>query len=327
MSTEKQILENLVATPEHDRLEWKSSMHYCYKDNCHKKDLHKNLIKPICAFANTRGGKLLVGYHEEKKFVGIEADGLSKEDWQKRLNQHLSSYIDSSIINPLFDLKFYEYEKDVTCVLITVKPTDPNDDLIPCKEVERRQREVFYIREKGETVILEATSLDKYRKNRKSSFKESNIQKGWSFNAETQIIDSLLTGWSQEYKYTWNNRNKIPDEKGIYIYLANFKKSEPLDSFNELKTIMYVGQARKGRSTFRDRYIDHWDEPDFEKAVQTFGTNLTFKYKVITGDALNYLSDFEQNIIDVFGPALNKIRAPSVNIKSPLRGRRPSNER
>ncbi len=45
MSTKKQILENLVATPEHDKLEWKSSMQYCYKDNCHKKDLHKNLIK------------------------------------------------------------------------------------------------------------------------------------------------------------------------------------------------------------------------------------------------------------------------------------------
>ena len=71
---DKEYLEYLVKRDEYRFLEFKATLRISDQGQ-ENRNLTKKIIKSLLAFANTNGGRVLVGYHEKKKeFVGIERD-------------------------------------------------------------------------------------------------------------------------------------------------------------------------------------------------------------------------------------------------------------
>jgi hypothetical protein len=91
-----QIFENV----ESDILEYKSTLRYDLKLKQVNKELEIEVLKTICAFLNTHGGILIVGYNEDDRIVtGLQNDygTLGKrKDWDG-LQQKLEDLIKNSI--------------------------------------------------------------------------------------------------------------------------------------------------------------------------------------------------------------------------------------
>ena len=100
--------------------------------------------------------------------------------------------------------------------------------------------------------------------------------------------------------------NDIPEKPGIYIFYATpagLKEDEGI--FATMKTIMYVGIARKSGS-LKSRYKRHYRKPKFQQCQQTYMRNFKYSYIVLKNiDEIEKLRSYEQLIINLFGPPLN----------------------
>jgi hypothetical protein len=86
------------------------------------------VLKTICAFANTRGGTLLVGVEDNGNCIGIEDDykicapdgGVVRDEWQLRLRQDIeASFKDGKAVNDFVSVSFAEPRPGVTVARVT----------------------------------------------------------------------------------------------------------------------------------------------------------------------------------------------------------------
>jgi tetratricopeptide (TPR) repeat protein len=93
-------LEQIFKNTESDILEYKSTLRYDLKKKESNKELEIEVLQTICAFLNTHGGILVVGYNDDEKAVqGLEKDygtiGRRKDwdGWQQKLENLIKNSI------------------------------------------------------------------------------------------------------------------------------------------------------------------------------------------------------------------------------------------
>ena len=118
----KDYIDYLISLKETIQLEFKASLRMTDQDT-ESKDLTKKIVKTITAFANTRGGKILVGYHERRNEVlGIQRDKFLTEQngsivdtdrWQQHLNNFLDTHCTYKSITNLMEVEFVDYDEGI----------------------------------------------------------------------------------------------------------------------------------------------------------------------------------------------------------------------
>jgi predicted HTH transcriptional regulator len=71
---EAATLEALIAAGEGQRIEFKSSLLWDYRQEKMNKNLSVPILKNVAALMNTSGGTLLIGVNDDGEILGLEAD-------------------------------------------------------------------------------------------------------------------------------------------------------------------------------------------------------------------------------------------------------------
>jgi len=150
-SSDKQSLENLIGYGESKTLEFKATAKYSMDAKADDKNLYYPIIKSICAFGNTDGGILVVGFHElTNEFTGIEKDGFKDNDkWENYIRNHLDQKA-GKFIGTLFDISYKSY-KSKTVALINVRKSSKR---IYCSDIANPKSQNFYVRTGAYTKAL-----------------------------------------------------------------------------------------------------------------------------------------------------------------------------
>jgi len=164
-NNDNDYLENQVIYGESKTLEFKASAKYSLDAEKFDKNLYYPVIKNICAFSNTDGGLLIVGYDERtSSFVGIEQDGFKDIDkWENYIRNHLDEKA-GKFLGSLVDFKYKKYY-DKTIALIEIQQSQ---EKIMCKDINNPKEKKFYVRTGAYTKSLDIEEaiafIDKKRK-------------------------------------------------------------------------------------------------------------------------------------------------------------------
>lgn len=160
LESSDKLLKDLVESGESRDLEFKASAVYSFNTKQNDKTLFYPIIKTICAFANTEGGKLLVGYNEKSnEFNGIEVDGKKNlDDWERFIRSHLDQKTDKTT-GTMVNFFFHKIN-NVTCALIEVARSPHR---ISCKDISSNEQTHFYVRSGPSTKSLNFDEGIKYR--------------------------------------------------------------------------------------------------------------------------------------------------------------------
>ena len=111
----------------------------------------------------------------------------------------------------------------------------------------------------------------------------------------------MSLNWREVGVVTQSLRDDIPSSPGLYIYTIENVVNSALPPFNELKTIAYVGKAKK---SIKQRYISHWKESDFVSCRKLFDNKFKFYYLEHEDEGL--VLNWEKELIRFYGPPINK---------------------
>lgn len=119
--------------------------------------------RAIAAFANTEGGTLLIGVHDNGSAVGIDSDFASvnggQDEYQLRLNQVIDTAFGKSFTPTHIDITFHPVESFLVC-RVGVKRSK---DAIFLDNVKKKPKQ-FWVRNSGQTNELEGPDLARYLK-------------------------------------------------------------------------------------------------------------------------------------------------------------------
>ncbi|MDD4541958.1 MAG: ATP-binding protein [Eubacteriales bacterium] len=125
ISKNKKILEEIMelGISESDTLEYKEYFFENGKLNALDQKQLTTLLKEICAFANTNGGKLVIGImeddnHNPANFSDVGVDETTFETWEQSLRNKIATTIIPSIYG--IDLQLISINDEVNCVIIDV---------------------------------------------------------------------------------------------------------------------------------------------------------------------------------------------------------------
>ena len=122
---EEADIREMVASGEHEKLEFKTSLRWDMKRNQVNRELEKTAMKTVTAFLNSEGGHLLIGVDDKGKPVGLENDfaSLVRQDTDGFEN-HFNNLF-RSMVGPEFrrlvKLKFDNIDGKTVC-LASVEP-------------------------------------------------------------------------------------------------------------------------------------------------------------------------------------------------------------
>lgn len=94
-TSEPPALERLIAEGEHERLEFKQTLRWDVRQGAVNKKLEDVVVKTIAAFANHRGGTLLVGVTDDGEVTGLESDLASLGGSRDKFELHLTNLLNA----------------------------------------------------------------------------------------------------------------------------------------------------------------------------------------------------------------------------------------
>tara|TARA_B100000780_G_C20989619_1_gene395724 strand:+ start:379 stop:837 length:459 start_codon:yes stop_codon:yes gene_type:complete len=143
------------------------------------------------------------------------------------------------------------------------------------------------------------------------------LQKGWSIDPETlsKVSDDIFKGSWDTFRVTQANTERVPVKPGIYIFSASISSRASNDLFKSFKTPIYIGISEVN---IRDRYRSHFKNPLFLPARKSFDPYFEFSCKAVDEEEVKYLRQWEDELIRMFGPAINSINSIT---KSPVTSR------
>lgn len=151
--------QQLLAVPEHERLERKSTFRWDLKTGAVNKALEKASMKTVAAFMNSQGGHLLLGVGDGGESVGLEADvaTLARRDVDG-LQNHFTNVL-STMLGP--SLRQYVHTQPFThegrtCMLVSVSPSERPAYL------RDQDHEEFFIRTGNGTTSLRMSEANAY---------------------------------------------------------------------------------------------------------------------------------------------------------------------
>ncbi|MDL2144828.1 putative DNA binding domain-containing protein [Flavobacterium tructae] len=134
-----------------------------------KKAIIHSSLKTLVAFANHKGGTLLIGVDDNKKIIGLEQEYItfSKKDqnrdgFGKYFDSMIKNYIGDSF-SSLMNRKFLKFpEGDV--LIVNIEPS--NHEVFLLKNDEGKDEEQLYIRNLSSSKELKGAELAKYVRNK-----------------------------------------------------------------------------------------------------------------------------------------------------------------
>lgn len=123
--SETEKLLKLIEKGESKFLEFKSSLRWDYRENCLNKKLEEVILKSIAAFANSKGGVLLIGVDDDGTPLGLAADYQSlkhqdRDGFELHL-RNLSTAMYGTFVSRNMDVEFFSILGKDLCK-ISLKP-------------------------------------------------------------------------------------------------------------------------------------------------------------------------------------------------------------
>lgn len=160
---EKPGIESLLASAEHDRLEFKSSLRFDYKAGNVSRELERAAMKTIAAFLNSKGGHLVIGVSDARSPLGLENDyqTLQRKDRDGFENHFTQSF--NNMIGPEFSglvkLWFHNVDGHEICAIQTLPSPRP-------VYLKTDNNEHFYIRTGNISTSLKLSEIEAYSRER-----------------------------------------------------------------------------------------------------------------------------------------------------------------
>lgn len=138
------------------------------------KDIEKKIIhsalKTICAFANTKGGHLLLGVTDDKKIFGLEQDYESlksikkdRDGFGQYFDQLIKEYFGESFSSTLLEVEFLKFPKGD---ILIVKVKESSEEVFLLKNEYGQNDESLYVRNLSSSKKLKGIELSKFIKNK-----------------------------------------------------------------------------------------------------------------------------------------------------------------
>jgi len=133
----------LLARPEGQRLELKSTLRWDLNRRCVNPDLEQVVLKTVCAFLNTDGGDLVIGVGDDRHVVGLERDYetlkiKSRDGFENRVTTLVAAGVGDGFLKRVF-VGFSRLEGLDVCRVRIDAATEP-------AFVRDGDRESFYVR-------------------------------------------------------------------------------------------------------------------------------------------------------------------------------------
>jgi hypothetical protein len=106
-------LEEQIAEGESDELEFKASLRWDLNKGVESKAMEQAIVKTVCAFANSQGGRLLIGVEDSGNVLGLTQDYASLKDGRDAFEVHLRN-----LLNQAFGAAFVA--SSISCTFPTV---------------------------------------------------------------------------------------------------------------------------------------------------------------------------------------------------------------
>ncbi len=159
----------LIAQGESDALEFKSSLRWDVKDGVINKKLEDVIIKTIAAFANSKGGTLLIGVADNGEVLGLEQDYQSlgngdRDKFEIHLRNLLNNQFGVAFVTGKLDVKFHEIDKKEIC---QIEITTANDAVIvELKDKNAQLSQKFYVRSGNTSQEIPLDEISAYIRDR-----------------------------------------------------------------------------------------------------------------------------------------------------------------
>jgi len=163
--TEEEVsIEDLITEGESNELEFKSSLRWDYKQENVNRELESVILKSISSFANSDGGKLIIGVDDDGNVLGLDHDYASLKGNSDEFELHLRNLVNKSFGKNFaasgISITFHKIEVSEIC-LIDVSPW--NKPLyLEVMDKNGKKSKKFYIRSGNSSQELELDEISEY---------------------------------------------------------------------------------------------------------------------------------------------------------------------
>jgi hypothetical protein len=142
-------VNNIIKAGETEHVEFKSSLRFDYRLEKENKILEEVILKSIAAFANAKGGTLLIGVDDDLNVLGLENDysTLKKNDadyFELHLRKLINNQFGITFANESLLIYFPVIEKKQICVIQINSSSAPL--FLKTKDKQGQPTEKFYVR-------------------------------------------------------------------------------------------------------------------------------------------------------------------------------------
>ncbi len=167
----EEAILTLIEGGETEFVEFKSSLRWDFREEKVNKVLEDVIMKSIAAFANAKGGKLLIGVTDDLEIIGLQKDldTLRKKDidyFELHLRKLINNQYGIQFTNSHLAIQFPVLKEKAICLIQITAATDPL--YLSTKNKQGQDVEKFYVR--SGNASQEITSLKEINSYVKSRF-------------------------------------------------------------------------------------------------------------------------------------------------------------
>jgi uncharacterized protein with ParB-like and HNH nuclease domain len=149
-------IDQLIKEGESLELELKASYQWNYDKQKKDDEYEYAIFRTIAAFANTKGGTLILGVNDESDVKGLAQDISYIEgdvdEFNEYLQKRLNSVFDEAFINENLTIEFIEFKDDVICKIEIKGAKSP----VFISRIYDKVRQAFYIRSGASSIEVNA---------------------------------------------------------------------------------------------------------------------------------------------------------------------------
>ena len=163
-STEE--LMGIISKGETEYVEFKSSLRWDYRQEIVNKVLENVILKSINAFANAKGGKLIIGVDDDMQILGLQNDfnTLKKQDadyFELHLRKLINNQYGIAFSNENLRMSFYNIDYKIICLIQIIAAENPI--FLKTKNKQGAEVEKFYVRSgNASQEISSLTEINEY---------------------------------------------------------------------------------------------------------------------------------------------------------------------